>query len=787
VSVPKTTLIVLAVLLAAALSIAAFLLGRAGETEPRSSLLFSATAFSGKIDRNPASSVEDWPKMVSAPVDAPSVIIVLLDDAGFAASEAFGGLTHTPALSQLAANGISYNRFNTTAVCSPTRAALLTGRNSHQVGFGGTPELSSGFPGYNAIWSQSTASIAEVLRTNGFSTAMFGKWHNTPRWEISPVGPFDRWPTGLGFEQFYGFMTGETSQWEPLLWRNTTPVDPPKTAEQGYQFASDIADNAIDWLHTQETLAPDKPYFLYLAAAGPHKPHHVAADRIEKYKGIFDAGWDILRQQAYETQKARGLIPSDTILTPRPSAIPAWDTLSVGEKKLAAHEMETYAAFLEYTDYEIGRVLDVARNGPRGDNTLVIYIASDNGASGMDGIWGNDDTHTSLESVEKQLARVHEAAGPGHLNAYSAGWAWMNNTPFKYMKLNASHFGGTRAPMVVSWPSRIKDVGSLRSQFTHVTDIAATIYDAVGVAFPEQMNGVRQTPLEGRSFVNSFDDPAFDTGHDVQYFENWGDVAIYEKGWVAAKRRISPWQSALNNVPDEDADKWELYNIEEDFSQANDLASKMPEKLASLETLFDREAWRNNVYPSGLDWDQVTSAPTLLGDRTRFVFYPGGPPLVWQAIPNTVRSHKFVAHLSVPKGGVEGVILSSGSRLGGYALYVKHGVLTYENNYSGRKRQKIESSVALPEGAVKITFEFDGAPKETGGVRRFGRSQFSGVGRLFVNDEKVAEGALDPVATNYYGTATFNIGLARNSPVSDAYALPFAFTGGIEKVELELN
>ena len=743
--------------------------------------------FSGRISERPEASIADWPRAPQARKGAPNVVVILLDDAGFAASSTFGGLAETPTLSRLAEEGVRYNRFHVTAVCSPTRAALLSGRNSHQVGYGGTSELASGFPGYNNNWPKSAATIAEVLKGNGYSTAAFGKWHNTPSWAVSPVGPFDRWPTGMGFESFYGFMLGETSQWEPLLWRNTTPVEPPATPGQGYHFTEDIADQAIRWVHTQETLAPDKPYFLYFAPAAPHKPHHVPAAWQERYRGRFDRGWDVLREETFVRQKRLGVVSADAVLTPRPEGLPAWNSLSSGEKRLASHEMETFAAFLAHTDHEIGRVLDAVRRAPAGENTLVIFIGTDNGASGMDGIRGNDETNGSVEPVPVQLARLAEAAGPNHLNAYSAGWAWMNNTPFQWMKLNASHLGGVRSPLVVSWPGHTARGSEMRNQFLHVTDIAPTIYEATGIKLPDVVDGARQSPLEGRSFLASLKAPDVPSRHRIQYFENWGDRSIYQDGWIAALRRRTPWASLLNAPPNTSPEAWELYNIDADFSQAHDLARANPRKLKQMIRLFDSEARRNQVYPIGLSLDQVNSGPWLSFGRTHFTFFPDVPPLSWQAAPNMARPHEIVARLNVPASGGDGVIMSRGSRLGGFVLYMQDGRLIYENSYLGRKRDLIAMTESMTPGFRVVKFEFEGQPVFAEASRRLGRGEYTGLGRLFVDGRQVAEGPIARVSNPYSGTSTLSVGRATNSPVTERFIMPFAFTGAIERVDVTLR
>ncbi|MBI4164565.1 MAG: arylsulfatase [Acidobacteria bacterium] len=749
--------------------------------------------FKEQVGSSAKNLLPDWPKPLTAPKGAPNVVVILLDDSGFAETSTFGGVVQTPTLDELAAEGLRYNRFHVTALCSPTRAALLTGRNHHRVGFGVVTEGAAGFPGYNGIWKKSTVSVAEVLRRNGYSTAAFGKWHNTPYWEISPVGPFDRWPTGLGFEYFYGFMIGETSQWEPPLYRNTTAVETEATPERGYHVTADIVNDAISWVQTHESLAPETPYFLYFATGGTHKPHHVPAEWINKYRGKFDDGWDKLREEIFARQKKLGVVPADAKLTPRPKELPAWDSLTSDEKKLLAHQMEVYAGFSAQTHHEIGRLLKAVKQGPQAGNTLIFYIASDNGASGMDGLQGNADTHAPPETVEAQLHDMDELGGPKHLNAYASAWAWMNNTPFQWMKMIASHFGSTRSPLIVSWPERINARGGLRTQFTHVNDIAATIYDAAGIRFPTVVDGTEQQPLDGVSFAYTFDNAGASSRHRVQYFENVGNRAIYMDGWIASARHTLPFPPRRPKENDDfEADHWELYDLEKDFSQAHDLAVQYPDKLKELQGAFETEARKNDVYPILTSILRSSEPPPFMTrDRNEFVYYPdtprvpSSPWLFSSMLPDFSQSHRIVASVTIPDRGAEGVVVSNGSRFGGFVMYVKKNRLVYENNYMGRSRDVIRSDAGLPRGKVELAYEFvlNGPPPRPNEWQGEG----SGVGRLYINGEIVGEAKLLHIARPYYGTATFNIGQARVSPVSAAYKMPFKFTGFIEKVTVLLK
>ena len=740
--------------------------------------------FRGKIAFTSEESTPDWPQPPKAPANAPNVVLILLDDVGFAASGTFGGPAQTPGLDQLAARGLRYNQFHTTALCTPTRAALLTGRNDHRAGFGTVMESVTGFPGYNGLWKKSTVSVAEVLRRNGYSTAAFGKWHNTPLWEISPVGPFDRWPTGLGFEYFYGFMAGATTQWDTPLYRNTTPVEPSRSPSQGYHFTADITDDAIRWVHTHQSLAPEKPYFLYFATGATHEPHHVPKEWIDKYLGRFDQGWDQLRAEIFARQKKLGVIPANAELTPRPREIPAWDSLSADQKKLYARQMEVYAAFLAHTDHEVQRLVRTVQEGPQGDNTLIIYIVGDNGASAEGGLAGRDVEPKNVSStaagltptpVAERLQYIDELGSELHLNQYSAGWAWATGAPFQWMKQVASHFGGTTDPVIVSWPARIKDFGGLRSQFTHVNAVAATLYEVIGIPFPHVVDGVEQLPLDGVSFAYTFDDAKAPSRHTLQIFEQMGSRAIYKDGWVAGARHAVPWDYVRNN--DYASDRWELYHITEDYSQAHDLAARYPEKLKELRALFEVEARRNDIYPLGTGFGGKpfgTGQPRLAGERKEFVFYPGTPRIPASQAPEFGRSHRITATVSMPAAGADGALIADGGRVGGFVLYVKEGHLVYESNFHGRSRDLITSNVPVPTGKSELAFEFT----QRGG---------GGTGRLYINGQLVGE---KPIAHFSPPTFTsesdsFSIGQALGSPVSNAYQPPFAFGGTLEKLKVE--
>lgn len=729
----------------------------------------------------------EWPQPPKAPPGAPNIVLILLDDVGFAATSTFGGTAATPVLDRLAARGLRYNNFHTTALCSPTRAALLTGRNDHRAGFGSIMEGVSGFPGYNGIWKKTTVSVAEVLRRNGYSTAAFGKWHNTPYWEISPVGPFDRWPTNLGFEYFYGFQGGAQSQWEPHLYRNTAAVEPPATPAQGYHFTTDITDEAIRWVQTYSSLVPDKPYFLYFATGATHEPHHVPKDWIAKYRGEFDQGWDKLREEIFSRQKALGVIPADAELTPRPAELPAWDSLSADKKKLYARQMEIYAGFLAHTDHEVGRLLQVVAEGPHGDNTLILYIVGDNGGSGEGGIEGRDVPPEEIGllappvPVQTRLQHLDELGSELFINNYSAAWAWATGAPFQWMKQVASHYGGTTNPLIVVWPARIKDHGGLRTQFAHVNDVAPTLYELTGIRFPTVVDGIEQLSLDGTSLAYTFDNPQAPSRHRTQLFEQVGSRAIYHDGWVAAARHSVPWD--WHRSADFAYDRWELYHVAEDYSEAHDLSAQFPAKLKSLQSLFDSEARRNLVYPLNTSFGGPLfgpGQPSLTAGRYEFVYHSGLRVPI-NAVPSFAGSHRLTAEVVIPESGAQGVIVAEGGRAGGFSWYVKDNRLVYENNFQGRKYELIVSRELVPHGKVELAYEF---------VRSDAQAGHGGTGRLYFNGRIVGEAPLTHYAAPSFFDIyfdSFSVGQAAGAPVSSAYDVPFPFTGTLGQLRVELK
>ena len=742
-------------------------------------------SFRGKIGITYQESTPDFPAPITAPEKAPNVLLVLLDDVGFGQASTFGGPVETPNLTRLAEKGLRYNQFHTTALCSPTRAALLTGRNHHSVGTGVVEELATGFPGYTTILPKSAATVAEVLRQNGYNTAAFGKWHNTPDYETSAAGPFDRWPTWLGFEYFYGFLGGDTNQWSPALVENTQRVAPPIN-NPDYHLTPDLVDHAIAWIRSQQSIAPDKPIFTYLATGATHAPHHAPKAWIDKYKGKFDQGWDKLREQTFARQKQLGVIPADAQLTSRPKELPAWDSLSKDDQRIYAHEMEVFAGFLAHTDDEVGRLINAIDQIGELDNTLVFYIVGDNGASAEGGLAGSINElkvfNKVPESREQLLASLNDLGSPKTFNHYHAAWAWAGTTPFQWTKQIASHFGGTRNPLIVTWGNRIKDRGGIRNQFHHVIDISPTILEAAGITVPTEVNGVKQQELEGTSLLYTFDNSDAPSHHKTQYFEMFGNRAIYDRGWVAAARHPRlPWQGTIN--ADFQQDPWELYNIEEDFSEANNLAAENPEKLEKLQKLFFSQARQYQVLPLDdrvSERFDVNSRPSPAAGRTTFTYYPGVAPIPEGSAPSLKnRSFSITADVEIPESGAEGVLLTQGGRFAGWGFFLENSKPTYIYNFLNAERYIIQSPQKLPLGKSTIRFDFDYDGGEVGA---------GGTGKLFINDQQVAEGRIEKTVP--YRLAldeTFDVGRDTGTPVVETYQVPFAFTGNLQKVTLNLN
>jgi arylsulfatase len=755
------------------------------------SLPVAPAPFTGKIDADRNSSVPAWPKPIKAPKSAPNVVLVLLDDVGFGASAITGGPVNVPELSKLAQQGLRYNNFHVNALCSPTRAALLSGRNDHEIGFGTVTEGSSGYPGYNSIWPKSAASIAEVLKDNGYSTAAFGKWHNTPAWEVGPTGPFNHYPTSLGFEYFYGFLAGLDNQWEPHLYRNTVAVQPGLTPGTDYHLTTDLANDAIHWLHQHDAVAPEKPFFLYFATGATHEPHQVAQVWIDKYKDKFDQGWDKLREETFARQKAAGVIPGNAELTKRPEEIPAWDSLSAAQKQLLSHQAEVYAGFLEQTDYEIGRVLDAIHEEGQDNNTLVLYIVGDNGASAEGGLEG-EDAKTALgknQSIEDRNKIAGNLGSDLYFNHYAVGWAWGLDAPFQWTKQVASHLGGTTDPLVAVWPAKISEHGAVRGQFQHVTDIAPTIFEVAGITPPAVVDGVKQLPLEGHSLAASFTDANAPSTHPLQYFEMVGNRGIYHDGWWAGSRHLLPWESfaekwetvPVGNHP------WELYNLTQDYSQAHDLAASNPDKLKELVALFDSEAKRNNVYPLV---PHYAPQPSLATGRTHFVFRGDVDRIPQQNLPDLRgRPHTITATVDVPEDGGNGVILADGGRYGGFVVYLQDGKPVYEVSAYGNVAGRVVGNDKLAAGRNVITVQVTpdgGGQKVAGSVAALFRGKPApATAVLSVNGKQVGVVHVANYAPIY--GETLDVGKDLASTVSTAYAGPALFQGLVESVALDLQ
>ncbi|MEW4570670.1 arylsulfatase [Tautonia sp. JC769] len=740
--------------------------------------------FGGKIGRTYADSTPDYPEPVEAPEGSPNVLLILLDDVGFGMCSTFGGPVDTPNLQELADNGISFTRFHTTALCSPTRAALLAGRNHHTVGTGVIIEMGTGYPGYTGIIPRSTALVSEILGQNGYATAAFGKWHNTPEPEISPAGPFDRWPTGLGFDYFYGFNQGEAHHFYPTLYRNTVPVAPPKTPEEGYHLTEDLTDEAIAWTRNVRAADPDRPWFAYFSTGAVHAPHHVPADWRGRYKGRFDHGWDRQRELTHAKQLEMKVIPEGTRLTPRPEELPAWDETDEDARRVYLRLMENYAEFMAHTDHEVGRLIDSLEASGELDNTLTLFIVGDNGASAEGGLEGTFSELASLLGVqlglESTIDRIDEIGGPTSEPHVPVGWAWAMDAPFRWTKQVASHFGGTRNPMVVHWPAGLKAKGGLRTQFHHVIDVVPTILEACEIPEPAEVNGIPQRPIEGVSMLYSFEDADAEGRRRTQYFEMLGNRGIYHDGWLACSRFGVPWQTS-GRVGDLLDTPWELYHVDEDFSQAVDLAAANPDTLEELQALFLDEARKYDVLP--LD--------SRLSERMDPRLRVGGePPTSWTYFGNDVRlpepigpqlfprGHAVTAELTVPEGGVEGVVACAGAFSAGWSLYVKDGKPNFRYTFFDIADVNVPGTVDLPEGRVTLKAEFtpDGTP-EGGGTYR-----------LFVDGRPAGEGRLERSLIRH-GLEPFEVGRDSITPIDPAYEDEgdFPFTGTIDKVMFELK
>jgi arylsulfatase len=725
------------------------------------------------------------------PKGAPNVLIVLIDDCGFGASSVYGGPIHTPTGEQLAKNGLKFNRFHTTALCSPTRQALLTGRNHHSVNMGGICEIATSAPGYTSVLPKNKAPLAMTLKLNGYSTAQFGKCHEVPVWQTSPMGPFDQWPTGGGgFEYFYGFIGGETNQWYPGIYEGTNPVEPEKTPEEGYHFTEDMTNKAIKWARQQKALMPDKPFFMYFAPGATHAPHHVPLEWADKYKGKFDKGWDALREETFARQKKLGVIPEDAVLTKRPAEIPAFDAMPEALKPILRREMEIYAGFLEHTDYHVGRLVDSLKDLGVFEDTLIYYIYGDNGASAegtLNGCFnemGMLNGLMGIETPEFLMSKFNKFGGPEAYNHYAVGWAHAMNTPYQWTKQVASHFGGTRNGTIVHWSNGIKAKGEICSQFHHVIDIAPTILDAAGIPHPTIVNSVQQAPLEGVSMLYAFNEAKAAERHETQYFEMFCNRGIFHKGWTAVTRHSTPWDTS-KPLPIFDADVWELYDTTKDWTQSKDLSKENPKKLAELQRLFLIEATKYSVLP--LDDRRVerfnpdlAGRPQLIKGKTQILF-GGMGRLTENSIVNIKnKSYSVTAEVEVPKSGAKGVIIAQGGNTNGWSLYAKDGKLKYCYNFLGIKLSFVAGSQPVPAGKhqVRMEFKYDG-----GGLAK------GGVVSLFVDGKKDGEGRLDATIPMAFSCdETCDIGKEGGSPVSPDYGTHGnEFSGTVNWVQIDLE
>ena len=760
--------------------------------------------FGGTVGRTLDQSVADWTMIPgpSVPEGAPNVLIVLIDDAGFGGPDTFGGVIETPTLTRVQQMGVTYNRFHVTAVCSPTRAALLTGRNHHRVGFGSIAEYPGPFPGYTAAVPRSCAPLPRILRENGYVTGGFGKWHLTPDNVQGAAGPFDRWPQGWGFDHWWGFLSGAAGQYDPIITQDNSTLGVPESTDgKQYYFPDDLTDKAVEWLHAVRAQDPQKPWFLYYSTGCSHAPHHVARDWADRYKGKFDGGWDRYREETFKRQRKLGLFPKDTELTERPDLFPAWDSLTDAEKKLYARQMEVFAGYSANADWNAGRLLDTVEEMGELDNTLIFYIWGDNGASMEGTITGSFNEMTFLNGVvldaEHQLELIEEYGGIEALGGdhtaphFAAAWAHANNTPFQWGKQLASHLGGARDPMVVAWPQRIKSGGKLRTQFTHCTDIGPTVLEAARIAEPKKVDGIEQEPMDGTSFLYTFDDAGAEERHTVQYFEMFGARAIYEDGWWAcAKLDKAPWDLSPETISrfapgvyDPDNDVWELYYLPDDFSQAHDLAADQPDKLAELKQLFWQEAERNRVLPLlgglALFFGILPPLPTV----TRHTFAGDVQNVQRGMVPRVYgRSYAIEAELEVPDRGAEGVLVANADFIGGFALWVDaQGLLHHTYSFLGVESYRQVSTKKIPTGQVTVKMKFDADENKPG---------TGGVVTLWANDQKIGEGRMPrTVPVGFSSYAGMDIGRDNGLVVDRDYEhkAPYAFTGTVHRVVFDLK
>jgi len=755
--------------------------------------------FEGVIKEDAKDSKPYWPPQVVPPKGAPNILLIMTDDAGYGVPSTFGGVIPTPALDRIAKNGLRYTQFHSTALSSPTRAAIITGRNHHSVGFGQVAEFATGYPGYDSVIGPESATIGRILSDNGYATSWFGKEHNTPSFQYSAAGPFDQWPSGMGFQYFYGFMGGESDQWTPYLFRDHTPVYP-WIGKKDYNLITDMADDAIRYMKELNASAPDKPFFVYYVPGATHSPHHPTKEWINKISAmhLFDQGWEKLREQIFANQKRLGVIPPDTQLTPWPADLPKWDSLSEVKKKIVIREADVFAAYAAYTDHEIGRVIQAVEDMGKLDNTLIIYIEGDNGTSSEGSMMGTPNTMTVyngvLELPEIEYLRFYESWGSDATYPHMAvPWAWAFDTPFKWVKQVASHFGGTRQGMAISWPGHISDVGGVRHQFHHVIDIVPTILEAAGIREPDIVDGIKQKPIEGVSMAYTFDKANANapSKRQTQYFEIFANRGIYHDGWYACTTPPAPpWLVGTAKMPDVLDYKWELYNMAEDFSQANDLATKNPEKLKELQAAFVAEANKYQVFPldNSVLPRLLTARPSPTAGRTTFTYVGENVGIPMANAPSLLnRDYTITAEITVPKEGTEGMIATMGGRFGGYALYLLKGKPVFVYNLLDLKRYRFEGGVggedwlgrSLAPGKHTVVFDFkyDGPGLGKGGT-----------GTLSVDGKVLSTQKMEHTIPFLMTIdESLDIGMDTRTPVDDSYKLPFQFTGTINKVTYKIG
>jgi arylsulfatase len=805
-SITSVSLVALGAVLATQPGLAQQVTGKPGSpsattTIPGNQLPPPPQKFEGKIERNAAQSTPYWPMRVVPPKGAPNILLIMTDDTGFGVSSTFGGVIPSPTLDRIAADGLRYTNFNSTSLCSPSRAALITGRNHHSMGFGVVAEQSTGYPGYNSIMTRDKATIGRILKDNGYWTSWFGKDHNTPEFQASQAGPFDQWPTGMGFDYFYGFVGGDANQWQPNLFRNTTAIYP-YVGHPGWNLITAEADDTITYLHRITAINSEQPFFIYYVPGAMHAPHDPTPEWIKKISDmhLFDGGWNKLRDTIFANQKRLGVVPQDAQLTPWPNFLKRWDQLTDEEKKLFIRQADVFAAYWAYSDHEIGRVIDEIKKMGKLDNTLVIYIAGDNGNSAEGTLVGTPNEIASLNGIELPVdaqMKFYDVWGSDQTYAHMAvPWSWAFDTPFSWTKQIASHFGGTRQGMAISWPAGIKDKGGIRNQFTHLIDIVPTLLEATKIKAPDTVDGIEQAPIEGTSFMYTFDKANADapSRHTTQYFEMMGDHAIYHNGWIASTKVMrKPWDLAGTVSQDPASFPYELYDLSKDWTQDDNVAAKYPDKVKEMDKLFWDEAAKYQVLPldASVATRVVSPRPNLAAGRTEFSWSGeitgtpnGDAPSILDA------SYTFTAEVDIPQGGAEGMIVTQGGRFGGYGFYVVKGKPVFLYNFFDVQRTRWEGPDALSPGkhTLEFDFKYDGLGMGTLAFNNVSGIGRGGIGVLKVDGNEVARQSMEhtiPLIMQW--DENFDIGADTGTPVSDDYQVPFRFTGTLERLTLKID